>query len=236
MPMHDWTRVTPNDYHSFHVTWIGAILGQLNGGLLPPEYFALAEHSTPPYVPDVVTVEWPDSSERPATATATLPVARVRQVAARPGERQNPRRISIQQMPTRRMVAIVEIVSPSNKAKRRDFDEFVVKNATLLQNGVHVVVLDPFPPTACDPHGVHAAIWEHLTGEPVPAPDRPSTMVSYCSGAEWRAFVEPAAVGDTLPNLPLFLQESLWVTLDLEASYRAAWAAFPLPLRNILTA
>ncbi len=40
MPMHDWTRVAPNDYHDFHFAWIAAIRQALNMGRLPPEYFA----------------------------------------------------------------------------------------------------------------------------------------------------------------------------------------------------
>ena len=36
MPMHDWTRVDPNDYHHFHLAWIAALAHALNTGRLPP--------------------------------------------------------------------------------------------------------------------------------------------------------------------------------------------------------
>ena len=65
MPMHDWTRVDPNDYHDFHGAWIFAIRTALNNGLLPKGYFALGEHSTPPFVPDVVTLSIPDDPPLP---------------------------------------------------------------------------------------------------------------------------------------------------------------------------
>ncbi|MBX9582730.1 MAG: DUF4058 domain-containing protein, partial [Gemmataceae bacterium] len=56
MPMHDWTRATPNEYHSFHLSWLTFLMGSLNNDLLPPEYEAFSDHTTPPYVPDVVTL------------------------------------------------------------------------------------------------------------------------------------------------------------------------------------
>src|SRR5438552_1505412 len=65
MPMHDWTRVDPNDYHDFHGAWIYALRTALNNGLLPAGYFALAEHTTPPIIPDVVTLSLPDDPPPP---------------------------------------------------------------------------------------------------------------------------------------------------------------------------
>src|SRR5689334_3749422 len=61
MPMHDWTRVDPNDYHDFHYTWIAALKNALNDGRLPPGYFAMADHTVPPIIPDVITLALPDA-------------------------------------------------------------------------------------------------------------------------------------------------------------------------------
>ena len=46
MPIHDWTRVDAGIFHDFHLGWIAEIRHVLNGGLLPPNYYALAERST----------------------------------------------------------------------------------------------------------------------------------------------------------------------------------------------
>ena len=43
MPIHDWTRVTAGTWHAFHLSWIAEIQLALNGGLLPPDYYAQAE-------------------------------------------------------------------------------------------------------------------------------------------------------------------------------------------------
>ena len=46
MPIDDWTRLEPGDFHHFHQRWISAIADSLNGGLLPPEYMALTDQVT----------------------------------------------------------------------------------------------------------------------------------------------------------------------------------------------
>ena len=43
MPIHDWTRVPAGIFHHFHGRWIAAICDALNEGLLPGDYYALAE-------------------------------------------------------------------------------------------------------------------------------------------------------------------------------------------------
>jgi hypothetical protein len=40
MPIHDWTRVEPGDFHDFHQCWTVEIRNALNRGLLPPDYMA----------------------------------------------------------------------------------------------------------------------------------------------------------------------------------------------------
>ena len=45
MPVHDWTRVGAGIFHDFHQRWIGAIRDALNGGLLPNDFYALAEQA-----------------------------------------------------------------------------------------------------------------------------------------------------------------------------------------------
>jgi hypothetical protein len=40
-------------------------------------------------------------------------------------------------------------------------------------------------------------------------------------------YLEPAAVGDPLPDMPLFLTRRVYVPVPLEATYLAAWGAVP---------
>ena len=43
MPIHDWTRVEDGIFYDFHHAWIEEIKRALNAGLLPDDYYALAE-------------------------------------------------------------------------------------------------------------------------------------------------------------------------------------------------
>ena len=42
-----------------------------------------------------------------------------------------------------------------------------------------------------------------------------------------RAFVEPVGVGDTLINMPLFLEPGRYVSVPLEETYRTAFESVP---------
>jgi hypothetical protein len=57
-----------------------------------------------------------------------------------------------------RVIAVVEIVSPGNKNNRRAVRAFVGKAEELLRAGIHLLIVDLFPPTSRDPHGINKAI------------------------------------------------------------------------------
>jgi hypothetical protein len=246
MPMHDWTRVDPNDYHTFHFAWIAALFHDLNNGRLPTGYYAMADHTTPPIVPDVVTLSTPDAptalASNPngagAIAVLTPPQATIATTASgKPPKPIGRRRVVIKHVRNRQIVAVIEIVSPSNKAKKPEFDDLLGKSVQLLLQGIHVLLIDPFPPTARDPNGIHAAVWKRLTRKPFTPPAcKPITFASYVArGANtFSAFVEPLAVGDRLPDMPLFLTSELHVPTPLEETYQIAWQGFPAPLRAIV--
>src|SRR5438445_261925 len=59
MPIHDWTRVQAGIFHDFHHAWIEEIKRALNRGLLPPDYYALAEQIAGGLGPDVLTLQRP---------------------------------------------------------------------------------------------------------------------------------------------------------------------------------
>jgi hypothetical protein len=147
------------------------------------------------------------------------------------------RRIAIRHSSTHRLVAIIEIVSPGNKANEREFRQFINKALSLLDQHIHLVLIDPFPPTTRDPHGIHAAIWQKLVRKRfTPPADKPLTLVSYAAEPNdyFTAYVEPIAVGDRLPEMPLFLTPSDYVNLPLEETYAQAWAGFPVPWRVVV--
>jgi hypothetical protein len=127
---------------------------------------------------------------------------------------------------------VIEIVSPGNKDNRSALRDFVDKMLDLLKNGVHVLVIDLFPPSVRDPLGIHKLIWDEIDEEDFQFPKgKDRILVSYVSSSERVAYVEPVAVGDVLPVMPLFLTDELNVRVPLEATYDAAWEASPEEMR-----
>ena len=64
--------------------------------------------------------------------------------------------------------------------------------------------------------------------------DKPLTVVAYRAAPTKTAYVEPVAVGDDLPALPIFLTEDEYIPAPLEETYRASWAAYPAALKELL--
>ena len=54
------------------------------------------------------------------------------------------------------------------------------------------------------------------------------------SGAVVRAFVEPVAVGDSLIDMPLYLEPGRHVAVPLEETYRLAFESVPRRWRTVL--
>jgi hypothetical protein len=64
--------------------------------------------------------------------------------------------------------------------------------------------------------------------------EKPLTLAAYAAGKTINAYVEPAAVGDPLPAMPLFLDHDCYVSVPLEATYQAAWRGVPRPWQKVL--
>jgi hypothetical protein len=97
------------------------------------------------------------------------------------------------------------------------------------------LIVDLFPPSRRDPLGIHKVIWDRLCDEPFTLPpDKPLTLAAYVAGTEITAYVEPVAVGDSLPDMPIFLTADCYVPCPLEATYQTAWEQFPAPLKGPL--
>lgn len=125
------------------------------------------------------------------------------------------------------VVAIVELVSPGNKGGRRPPDAFVGKTEDAIAAGVHLLVVDLFPPASRDPQGIHPLIWGDSGGPFALPAGKPLTCASYIGAPVPEAFVEPVSVGDALPDMPLFLTPGVYVPVPLEATYQSAREAVP---------
>ena len=78
---------------------------------------------------------------------------------------------------------MVEIVSPGNKASKNELRTFVEKTSKLIAQGVHLLVIDLFPPSKRDPQGIHKAIWDEFVEEDFALPaDQRLTLAAYDAG------------------------------------------------------
>ena len=84
---------------------------------------------------------------------------------------------------------------------------------------------------------MHGAIWEEIAGEEYAIPsDKPLALAAYEVALSVRAYVVHLAVGDTLRDMPLFLESGSAVEVPLEATYCAAVAEVPRRWRRVLEA
>jgi hypothetical protein len=133
------------------------------------------------------------------------------------------------------LVAVIEVVSPGNKATGDDLLSFSQRAIRFLRAGVHLLIVDLFPPGHRDSQGIHKVIWDRLRGGPCTLPvDGPLTLSAYSAGMEVNAYVDSVAVGDPLPDMPIFLTEQHYVPCPLEATYQTAWSQFPAVLKGPL--
>jgi hypothetical protein len=237
MPIHDWSRVDAGLFHHFHQAWTIALSDALNGGVLPDEYFALADHSVGGAIPDVITLQRKpaDESQHGGIAIAeSPPQARFTCTVVPDTYVARANRINIQHR-LGDIVAVIEIVSPGNKASQIAFQTFTDKTRDLLSAGINLLVVDLFPPTRRDPQGIHPVIWYPYSYNDdsfeLPA-DKRLTVAAYNSGYEKQAYVEPVAVGDVLPSLPIFLDHKTYVPAPLEVTYEQTWKKCPAPVRQ----
>ena len=246
MPIHDWTRVAPGIFHAFHHEWISALAHALNHGLLPKDYYALPEQFAAGFGPDVLTLQGSndagdsDPSEPISGGGGTVLTApRLQPIAETDMAyyRRKQKVVVVRHVSDDRVVAVIEIVSPSNKAARNSLRAFLEKAAQLLDAGVHLLIADLQPPGNRDPHGIHGAIWDEIDGrEYVPPEDKPLTLVAYEAATVVRAYVVNIAVGDAMESMPLFLDEGQSVTIPLQATYDAAFNEMPSRWRRVLEA
>ncbi len=249
MPIHDWASVDAGIFHAFHHDWITELARALNRGRLPPEYYALPEQFAAGFGPDVLTLQGtsddPDDENgepQPASApsggtSALLAPPKLKPVAETELEfyRRKQKVVAVRHVSGDRVVAMIELVSPGNKAARRPLRAFVQKAAELLSNEIHLLIADLHPPGKRDPEGIHGEIWQEIAGQDYTLPrDRPLTLAAYETGISVRAYVVNVAVGDALTDMPLFLEPGLAVEVPLEATYAAAFAEVPVRWRRVL--
>src|SRR5262249_18186906 len=136
MQIHDWTRVEASTFHDFHNSWITHLKEALNAGPLPPGYYAQSEQHWGRKIPDVLPLHTsdpdrvrtpPQPPEGGALAVAEAPPRVSRTLILPPSHVQLRRTLTIRHTSGHRIIALIEILSPGNKATRDALAEFVRK-------------------------------------------------------------------------------------------------------------
>lgn len=246
MPAHDWTRVGSGIFHAFHNRWTGALQDHLNDGILPADYYALAEQVAGGPQPDVIALEGPVTPDRGARWTNSNRAGAIdllecppkvthtekceREIYARTATH-----VAVYHSAGDRVVAFIEIVSPGNKHSAYETSKFIDKLLDALDRGIHLLVVDVHPPGKHDRRGIHAGFWEFRSAEAhgVSA-ERPLGFSAYRSDTVPTAYFEPIAVGDALPEMPIFLTPDLYVNVPLEATYMESWRGVPQRWKEVI--
>jgi Protein of unknown function (DUF4058) len=237
MPIHDWSRIPSGIFHHFHQDWSVEIARTLNRGNLPKGLSAMVEQRAGPKEADVLTVESrrptrnPEMGDVGGLLTLEPPTTSIVRKTTKEIYADRSNRIVVKHH-LGRIVAVIEILSPGNKDSRAAMRDFVDKTIDFMRRGVHLLLIDLFPPSPRDPFGIHKVIWDEIHEESFAfPPGKDRILASYAMGDERAAYVEPIAVGDKLPAMPLFLVQGMHIRVPLEPTYTTAWDASPEALR-----
>jgi hypothetical protein len=187
MPIHDWSRVPAGLFHHFHQDWSIEIARTLNRGRLPKGLSALVEQRAGPREPDVLAIEArpkrrPGEGLDGGVATRPPPLTRIVRRTTNEIYASRANRIVVKHH-LGRIIAVIEIVSPGNTDSRAALRDFVEKTVDCLRRGIHVLIVDLFPPTPRDLNGIHEVIWDEIVEEDFAFPEgKDRILVSYQTG------------------------------------------------------
>lgn len=228
MPIHDWSRIPPGLFHDFLQCWSVRIKIALNAGILPKGDSALVECRVQDRRVFSPVIESADGG----VATLEPPSTRFVGHSTKQIYATRANRIVVKHH-LGRTIAVIEIVSPGNKNSRAALRDFVDKIIDFLRAGIHVLIIDLFPPSPRDPFGIHKVIWDEIEEQDFALPEgKDRVLASYEAGRAQAWYVEPVGVGDVLPDMPLFLSSGWHVPVPLEATYQATWQATPEDYRT----
>ena len=226
MPLRDHFRSPLDDVHSWdelHGLWPAVIVQHLFK-ILPEPYFAAPGIQLGSlYEVDVGTFRESDSDAGgPAVAVYAPPQPTLTLTPELPGQDLYEVRIYDGRR-RRRLVAAIEIVSPSNKDRPEHRMTFAAKVATLLRNGICVSIVDV---VGTKDFNLYAELMDILRSVDPALGNGPPPMYAATLRTRYESrrkmmdnWYHSLALGDVLPTLPIWLTDTIVVPLELESSY-----------------
>jgi hypothetical protein len=238
LPDHFHTNSTVLNWEAVHGFWPAAIVARLNS-ILPKEYLAQPRLRLGTMMEiDIAALEREAPDLSPGNVESTGSVAFAAWAPAAPAilldtELPEPDEyeVHIYSQDEFRLVAAIEIVSPSNKDRSENRQTFVNKCESLLKKDVCVTIVDPVTSRTTNLYG---ELLDELNA-PHTAVSRSLIYAATCRGLRrgprWRleSWEHQLAVGAVLPTLPIWLSQDLLVPLELETTYEETCRSLRIP-------
>ena len=235
MPLRDHFRSPLDDVHSWdelHGMWPAIIVQKLIAVLPEPYYAAPGIHLGTLFEVDIATYREPALETESdgvevgagslAMATYAPPLPTLSLQPHLPTQDDYEIRIYDNRR-NRRLVAVIEIVSPSNKDRPERRAAFVSQIATLLKDKICVSIVDV---VSTFKSSLYAELLSTLQCVDPALGSEPSPMYAVTLRTRFEdrrrmmdTWYHPLEVGQSLANLPIWLRENLAISLDLESSY-----------------
>lgn len=217
------------NWEGFHGEWAGMIVHRLNEGILPEKYFAEPRiHWGSRVEIDVATLDRRPVESSGGAATAVW--APTRPTLSLTVDGMDPDVVEVRVLRRRggpRLVAAIELVSPSNKDRPSSRRAFAAQCAGYLQAGVGLVIVDVVTDRSGNLHEELLSLMrpESELHRETGLSNHSNYAVSYLgvpqgeSSLRLDVWSQVLEIGAPLPELPLWLSPDICVPLDLEASY-----------------
>ena len=213
-------------WNAFHYAWAATMARHLNRHVLPDVYFAAPNVQFGARVEiDVGTFEAAHTPDHASGSLATLISAVDPATITLPAIFPDTIEVVVlNQEGGPQLVAVVELVSPSNKDRPESRRAFAAKMATYLYQGISLVVVDIVTSRSANLHNEWIALTEAHCGrmhEPTETPLYTNAYrpVQRKGQAEIDVWLYPLRTGARLPSVPLFLRADVCVVLPLEDTY-----------------
>ena len=233
MPLRDHFRSPLDDVHSWdelHGMWPAMIVRQLIEVLPEPYFAAPGVHLGTLYEVDVGTYREPvpDSQDvdvgEGGVAIASYAPPKPTLILEPRLPNQDVYEVRIyDSRRNRRLVAAIEIVSPSNKDRPETRGTFVSKVAALLKHDICVSIVDV---VSTSDFNLYAELLNFLDSTDPALGDDPPPMYAVSMRMRYEGrrrimdtWYHPLAIGQSLPTLPIWLKETKAISLVLDTSY-----------------
>lgn len=214
---------TQRHWEGFYSKWASSILDQLNGQL-PPRYFAEPHVQAGSNVEiDVATFEQTVHGGQDAVGTLVWSPAKATMTAPLSAAKFDVFEVQVlNDEAGPKLVAAIELVSPANKDRPETRNAFAIKCAAYLQQSIAVIVVDVVTSRSADLHLDILKVMQLAEQHQTSSLWAGSFRLNDSSDARnldiwWNRL----AVGEQLPELPLWLNQIEAVPVDFSESYES---------------